>query len=199
MFITLEGTEGSGKTTHAKLLKEHLESKGRKVVITREPGWGKLGNLIREAILSDQELELEPFAELSLFCADRAQHVKEFIRPNLENGVTVICDRYFDSTVVYQGYGRKLDINLVTQMAEASTLGVIPDITVFFSLPVEVGLKRIYRRSEITKMDKEPVEFHTDIQNGYNELMKKNSKRFKAVDADRPVEEVHRDVVNIIG
>lgn len=198
MFISLEGTEGSGKTTHAKLLKDHLETEGRKVLITREPGWGKLGSLIREAILKDKELLLEPFAELSLFCADRAQHVKDFIKPNLESGKTVICDRYFDSTIVYQGYGRKLDIGLVTRMAEESTLGIIPDITFFFSLPVEVGLNRIYRRSEITKMDNEPIEFHTDIQNGYNEILKNNKGRFRVVDADRPVEKVHETIVNLL-
>lgn len=196
MFITLEGTEGSGKSTQAKLLKEHFESQGKEVVLTREPGWGKLGRLIREAILNDKELKLDPSAELFLFCADRAQHVKDFIKPKLDKGNIVICDRYFDSTIVYQGYGRKLDIDLVTKIAESSTLGVKPDITFFFSLPVEIGLKRLNKRDEITKMDNEPIEFHKNILNGYQKLIAEDNERFKVIDADKTIEEIHQDILD---
>ncbi len=195
MFITLEGTEGSGKSTQAKLLKEYLESQGKEVALTREPGWGKLGSIIREAILNDKELKLDPIAELFLFCADRAQHVKDFIKPKLEDENIVICDRYFDSTIVYQGYGRGLDIDLVTRIAETSTLGVKPDITFFFSLQVEVGLKRLKNRDEITKMDNEPMEFHKNILEGYKKLVAEDNKRFNVIDADRTIEEIKKDIL----
>ena len=105
MFITLEGIEGSGKSTQAILLKEHLSAKGLNVNLTREPGWGKLGELIRNILLDDREITLDPFAELCLFCTDRVNHVKEYIKPKLQSGEIVICDRYHDSTLVYQGIG----------------------------------------------------------------------------------------------
>ena len=132
MLITFEGIEGSGKSTQANLLNEFLSGKGYKVTVTREPGWGHLGNLIRTIILDERELVLTPMAELFLFCADRAQHVKDFIEPRLKNGEIVICDRFYDSTIVYQGYGRKLDMRLVNKAAKASALDVTPDTHVPF-------------------------------------------------------------------
>ncbi|MCK5710737.1 MAG: dTMP kinase, partial [Deltaproteobacteria bacterium] len=160
MFITFEGVEGSGKSTQAKLLAELLTKIGHKVTLTREPGWGSFGELMRKIILDERDLELDPFSELCLFCADRAQHVRDFIKPKLQNGEIVICDRYFDSTVVYQGYGRKLDKRLVNKIAVASTLDLIPDVTFLLNLPVRAGLSRLQTRGEITKMDEEPLEFH---------------------------------------
>lgn len=198
MFITLEGTEGSGKSTQAKLLKDYLERIGKKVVLTREPGWGKLGGLIRKAILTDRKLKLDPYAELFLFCADRAQHVKDFIKPNLAQKNIVICDRYYDSTIVYQGYGRKLNIDHVKRIAETSTLGLKPDVTLFFSLPVEVGLKRLEKREEVTKMDSEPIEFHKAIFKGYEKLIENNSMRFKIINADKSVDEIHKEIISIL-
>ena len=173
-----------------------MESKGKKVVQTREPGWGKLGKQIREIILDDESIEIEPFAELCLFCADRAQHVKEFIKPNLDAGKIVICDRYSDSTFIYQGYGRQLDINQVKQMADASRLNIVPDITFFLSLPAEVGLKRLQKRDEITKMDNEPVEFHKRILQGYKRLAETETDRFVVINADDTIEQIHKDIIN---
>ncbi|MEM2936396.1 MAG: dTMP kinase [Candidatus Bathyarchaeia archaeon] len=117
MFITFEGVEGSGKTTQAGLLKDFLLQKGYKVTLTREPGWGAVGRLIRRMLLEEKELDLDPLAELCLFCADRVQHVRDLIKPRLKKGEIVICDRYADSTVVYQGYGRRLDLDLVRKLS----------------------------------------------------------------------------------
>jgi len=166
MLITFEGIEGSGKSTQANLLNEFLSGKGYKVTVTREPGWGHLGNLIRTIILEERELVLTPMAELFLFCADRAQHVKDFIEPKLKSGEIVICDRFYDSTVVYQGYGRKLDMRLVNKAAKASALDVTPEITFLLNLPVREGLTRLKERGSITKMDEEPHEFHELIRQG---------------------------------
>lgn len=197
MFITFEGVEGSGKSTQAQLLAETLTHLGHKVVLTREPGWGKLGELIRKVILDERDLELDPFSELCLFCADRAQHVRDFINPKLQAGEIVICDRYFDSTVVYQGNGRKLDKRLVNKMAKASTLDLIPDITFLLNLPVKKGLTRLQSRGEITKMDEEPLEFHEFIRQGYMLRARREPDRIKKINADRDASEIHDEIKSI--
>jgi len=198
MFITFEGVEGSGKSTQVKLLAELLTEMGHKVTLTREPGWGRLGELIRKIILDERDLELDPFSELCLFCADRAQHVRDFIKPKLQDGEIVICDRYFDSTVVYQGYGRKLDKRLVNKIAAASTLDLIPDVTFLLNLPVREGLSRLQTRGEITKMDEEPLEFHEMIRQGYMLIAKREPQRIKKINADREILEIHEDIKNFI-
>ncbi|MEM7008592.1 MAG: dTMP kinase [Thermodesulfobacteriota bacterium] len=198
MFITFEGIEGSGKSTQAKLLAEHLTQIGHKVTLTREPGWGELGELIRQVILDNRDLELDAFSELCLFCADRAQHVRDFIRPKLISGEIVICDRYFDSTVVYQGYGRKLDKRLVSRIATASTLDLIPDITFLLNLPVIKGLSRLETRGDTTKMDEEPVEFHEMIRQGYMLIAKREPNRIKKINGDRQMLDIHAEIRNTL-
>lgn len=194
MLITFEGIEGSGKSTQANLLNEFLGGKGYKVTLTREPGWGHLGNLIRTIILEERELVLAPMAELFLFCADRAQHVKDFIAPRLKNGEIVICDRFYDSTVVYQGYGRKLDMRLVNKAAKASALDVAPAITFLLNLPVREGLARLKERGSITKMDEEPIEFHEMIRQGYMLIARREPERIKSVNAARDITTVHEEI-----
>jgi dTMP kinase len=198
MFITFEGVEGSGKSTQVKLLAELLTKMGYKVTLTREPGWGRLGELIRKIILDERDLELDPFSELCLFCADRAQHVRDFIKPKLQDGEIVICDRYFDSTVVYQGYGRKLDKRLVNKIATASTLDLIPDVTFLLNLPVRTGLSRLQTRGEITKMDEEPLEFHEMIRQGYMLIAKREPRRIKKINAYREILEIHEEIKGIV-
>lgn len=198
MFITFEGVEGSGKSTQAKLLAEHLTQQGSKVTLTREPGWGQLGELIRKVILDNRDFDLDAFSELCLFCADRAQHVRDFIRPKLDAGEIVICDRYFDSTVVYQGYGRKLDKRLVNKIAKASTLDLIPDITFLLNLPVKTGLTRLQTRGDITKMDEEPLEFHELIRQGYMLIAKREPNRIRKINADREMLEIHSEIWGIV-
>jgi len=198
MFITFEGVEGSGKSTQAKLLVEFLSQCGYKVTLTREPGWGRLGELIRKMILDERDLDLDPFSELCLFCADRAQHVRDFIKPKLQDGEIVICDRYFDSTVVYQGHGRKLDKRLVNKIATASTLDLLPDITFLLNLPVRTGLTRLQTRGEITKMDEEPLEFHEMIRQGYMLLARREPERIKKINGDRDSSEIHEEISGIV-
>lgn len=200
MFITFEGIEGSGKSTQAKLLKDYLEGKGHSVSLTREPGWGDVGKFIRDLILGDSEMEIVPYTELCLFCADRAQHVKEFIKPRLDNGEIVICDRYTDSTVVYQGHGRKIELSLVKKMAEASSLGVKPDLTMLLNLPVMEGLKRLESRGTISRIDEEPYEFHEMIRQGYtieSSLDRKRIKIINAMDSETAVHEEIKKIVNV--
>lgn len=198
MLITFEGIEGSGKSTQANLLSEFLRGKGYDVTLTREPGWGRLGNLIRTIILEERELVLAPMAELFLFCADRAQHVKDFIAPRLKDGEIVICDRFYDSTVVYQGYGRKLDMRLVNKAAKASALEVTPDLTFLLNLPVREGLTRLKERGSITKMDEEPHEFHELIRQGYMLLARREPERIKSVNAARDIAAVHEEICALV-
>lgn len=196
-FITLEGMDGSGKSTQAELLADYLRKKGEKVLLTREPGWGELGKMIKKQVLDRRDIDIEPYAELCLFCADRAQHVKGLILPKIKEGHTVVCDRYHDSTVVYQGYGREIELTLVKLMAEASTLGVEPDITFFLSVHVEQALSRLKNRRESTKMDEESLLFHRNIDRGYREI-EKGLSRMKKIDASRTPEEVHAEIVSHI-
>lgn len=194
-FITFEGIDGSGKSTQARLLADYLRGKGTKVFFTKEPGEGKLGEAIRTEILDRRDIDIEPYAELCLFCADRAQHVREFILPKLKDGYTVICDRYYDSTLAYQGSGRGIDPDLVFRMAMASSLEVEPEITFFLSIPVEQALLRLKdRRKERNKMDEEPFEFHSRVDKGYRELIGKDVPRIKVIDASGSPEEIHMEI-----
>ena len=191
-FITFEGIDGSGKSTQAKLLADYLSGRGTEVFLTKEPGEGKLGEAIRAEILDRKDISIDPYAELCLFCADRAQHVRELILPKLEDGCTVICDRYYDSTLAYQGSGRELDPDLVFRMAMASSLGVEPDVTFFLSIPVEQALSRLKdREKERNRMDEEPFEFHSRVDRGYGELVAKAIPRIRVVDASGSLEETH--------
>lgn len=198
MFITFEGIEGSGKSTQAILVEEYLSAKGLKVNLTREPGWGKLGELIRNVLLDDREITLDPFAELCLFCTDRVNHVKGYIKPKLDNGEIVICDRYHDSTLVYQGIGRDNERDLVAAMVMKSCLGVIPDITFLLDLPVDCGLQRIRARKNKTKFDSESVAFHKRVRDGFLQLCKQQPQRIKLINADRQVEIIAEEIKSVI-
>jgi len=198
MFITFEGIEGSGKSTQAILVEEYLSAKGLKVNLTREPGWGKLGELIRNVLLDDREITLDPFAELCLFCTDRVNHVKGYIKPKLDNGEIVICDRYHDSTLVYQGIGRDNERDLVAAMVMKSCLGVIPDITFLLDLPVDCGLQRIRARKNKTKFDSESLAFHKRVRDGFLQLCKQQPQRIKLINADRQVEVIAEEIKSVI-
>jgi dTMP kinase len=149
-------------------------------------------------LLEERDLELDPVAELCLFCADRAQHVKELLRPRLKAGDIVICDRFVDSTVVYQGYGRGLDIELVKKVANASTLGLKPDITLLLNLPVRIALSRIRNRESMTKFEEEPLEFHERIRQGYLFIAQKEPDRIKVINAARGVDQIREEITDIV-
>jgi len=166
--------------------------------LTREPGWGKLGELIRNVLLDDREITLDPFAELCLFCTDRVNHVKGYIEPKLDNGEIVICDRFHDSTLIYQGIGRDNERDLVAAMVMKSCLGVIPDITFLLDLPVDCGLQRIRARKNKTKFDSESVAFHKRVRDGFLELCKQQPQRIKLINADRQVEVIAEEIKSVI-
>tara|TARA_Y100001970_G_scaffold269734_1_gene362673 strand:- start:4752 stop:5375 length:624 start_codon:yes stop_codon:yes gene_type:complete len=197
LFLTFEGIEGSGKSTQIKMLKSALEKIHFDVEITREPGWGEVGRLIRKIILDVPDLDLDSFSEISLFCADRAQHVKELIKPMLNKGKIVLCDRYFDSTLAYQGYGRSLDIELVKKMAIASTLGLIPNVTILLDISVNTALSRIVERPGRNRIDDESFDFHSRVKKAYLGIAK-DSPRVHVIDGEDNELEVHERVKNCL-
>ena len=197
MFLTFEGIEGSGKSTQIKILKSALEKVHFDVEITREPGCGAVGQLIRKIILDVPDLDLDSFSELSLFCVDRAQHVRELIRPMLNKGKIVLCDRYCDSTLAYQGYGRKLDIDLVKKMSIASTLGLMPNVTILLDISVNTALSRIVERPGRNKIDDESFDFHTRVKKAYLGIAK-DSPRVHVINGEDEEGNVHQEIKNCL-
>lgn len=197
MFISFEGIEGSGKTTALTYLADFLQARGYDCLRTREPGGCALGRNLRSVLLDKRTRRLSGRAELFLFLADRAQHVAEVLRPALEAGQVVLCDRYTDSTLAYQGYGRGLDIDILRQLNQTATGGVQPDLTILFDLPVRCGLQRAARRNRDAgtavaegRFDSESLDFHERVRRGYRELAADEPERFALVDAAQPLEDV---------
>jgi dTMP kinase len=190
MFITLEGIEGSGKSTQIPAIVNHLESKGYKCVVTREPGGTVVGGQIRAVLLNPENKAMDPMAELMLYEADRAQHVSEVIRPSLKSGNIVICDRFSDSTVVYQGAARGIAPEIIERLNKLVLGEIEPDITFLLDLSPEKGLRRAWQQIENgrrheneTRFEKETLRFHEKVRQGYLALAKKNPMRFKVIDA----------------
>ena len=197
MFISFEGIEGSGKSTAQRLLAEHLQGLGYDPLLTREPGGCALGRSLRPILLDARTRGLSSRAELYLFLADRAQHVAEVIRPALEAGQTVLCDRYADSTLAYQGYGRGLYPEHLRRINDMATGGLMPDLTLLLDLPVHCGLERagLRNREEGTvlsegRFDAESLEFHERVRQGYRSLAAEEPERFAIIDAAQPPEDV---------
>ncbi len=193
LFITFEGPEGSGKSTQARWLAEFLEQQGYAVVLTREPGGTPIGDQIRQILLNRANHAMHSRTEVLLFQASRAQHVEELICPALKAGKIVICDRYADSTLAYQGYGRGEDVGELRRLIEYATGGLWPDLTLWLDLPVEAGLARIApdRRN---RLDAEALAFHRKVHAGYAHLAAAEPHRWVRVAADRPREEVRAAV-----
>ena len=195
MFITLEGTEASGKSTHLRLLADELSRLSYPVFTTREPGGSPVGEQIRNILLHGEALDAT--AELMLFLADRAQHVSQVIRPHLENGDIVLCDRYADSTVCYQGYGRGLDIEFLRSLNCFVTKDLQPDLTLVFDLPIEIALTR-RKREEGDRIDCEEVSFHQRVREGFLKEVAREPERFRVIDASTSIEAVFKDVLAIV-
>jgi len=193
MFITFEGGEGCGKSTHAKLLKEHLESMGKDVVLTKEPGGTRLGMVIREALL-DNELSIEILSEIFLFCADRVEHVEKIIRPALSAGKIVICDRFIDSTIAYQLGGRALPEDLVRYINWISSKALIPEITFLLDIAVEEGLKRTAERGPMNRFEKEILAFHERVRDKYLAIASENLDRIKVIDTFKGIDETQKEI-----
>ncbi|MCS7068824.1 MAG: dTMP kinase [Meiothermus sp.] len=183
LFLTFEGPEGAGKTTQTRLLAAWLEAQGYPVVQTREPGGTRLGQAIRGLLLHQEAMCAE--AEYLLYSADRAEHMQTLIRPALLKGQVVLCDRWLDSSLAYQGYGRGLDLGWLHQVAQGATQGVKPHKTFLFDLPPEVGLQRFEGRD---RLEREPLEFHRRVRQGYLELARAEPERFVVLDATQTPE-----------
>ena len=194
MFITFEGIEGSGKTTQQRLLAEHLRAQGKTVVVTKEPGGTPLADRIR-AILLDSANVIDPIAEVFLFAASRRQHTTEVIEPALARGEIVLCDRYADSTLAYQGFGRLIDLDRLRTLNEWATDALVPNITLLFDLPEEAGLTRANSRNANAAQDEgrfeaEDLRFHRRVREGYLAMAVAEPNRYKVIDADGTVDEV---------
>ncbi len=196
MFITFEGVDGAGKSTACRAVAAAMEARGRQVLLTREPGGCELGRDLRRLLLASSS-DIDPVAELCLFLADRAQHVAKVMRPALAGGKVVICDRYTDSTMAYQGWGRGLDRERLALLNAVASGGLVPDLTLVLDLPVEEGLRRVARRVaeeqgrvDEGRFDAETVSFHAAVRKGFHALAAREPQRVRLVDSTAPKEAV---------
>ncbi len=189
-FITFEGPDGSGKSTQIQLIQQYFQEKGFDMVITREPGGTRISEKIRKIILDKTHVEMDYITEALLYAASRAQHVSQVIMPALEEGKVVICDRFVDSSLVYQGVGRGLG-ECVKEINDIAIRGCLPDITFLFKISPEEGKKRIRHED---RLDMENLDYHTKVYQAYLELERMNPDRIKGINADRSVEEIHREI-----
>ncbi len=194
MFITFEGPEGSGKSTQLPQLAQFLEEKGLSVVRTREPGGTKIGDQIREVLVRMDNTELHPRTEILLFLAARAQLVEELIIPSLQQGKIILCDRYGDSTLAYQGYGHGLDLDALRAMLQFATGGLKPDLTILLDVDVMTGLKRKKIKEEWNRLDAYELSFHERVRTGYHILAGQEPERWKIVDATQDPEQVQTEI-----
>jgi dTMP kinase len=205
-LITFEGGDGTGKTTQIKLLEEYLKSKGCACIVTREPGGTSLGHLIRKMLLDVGESPIATPAELFLYLADRAQHVYEIIAPALAQGQIVLCDRYTDSTLAYQGYGRGLDLKLLRDLNAIANLGWQPGLTFLFDCPIEIGLGRTVQRQALAgekagpedRFEREHAEFHEKIRAGFLAMARAEPQRFRVIDAAQSAQQIALEVRKIV-
>lgn len=205
MFITLEGIEGSGKTSQMGRLQRFLENRGVECVCTRQPGGTHIGEKIRSILLDPANSALVPESELLLYMADRAQHIFELIKPGLKAGKTVICDRYFDATLVYQGVARKLNLELIRQLHQLLFDDLKPDITLLLDLSPQVGLARAWeqlnsgqRAGHESRFEAEAVAFHEKVRAGYLELARLEADRIRIIDAAQTPDQVFADISKIL-
>ena len=204
LFITFEGIDGCGKTTQANLLAEYLKIQGYKVLLTREPGGPHISEKIREILLNKDFSEMHKLTEIFLYMASRSQHTIEWITPALNEGIIVICDRYYDSTYAYQGTAREISLDAIDYINKIATRGIKPDITFILDLPVEEGLTRV-RKSPATasgkvfdRIESEDIKFHQKVRDGYLELAKAERERIKVLGASEKVEVIHQKILTHI-
>lgn len=196
LFITFEGIEGSGKSTQAQLLKEYLVSEGRKVFLTREPGGPKISEQIREILLSNENKEMSPETELLLYLAARSQHTSECIIPALNRGEFVICDRYIDSTLAYQGIARELNLGTVIDINEFATYGLKPDLTFILDLPTDLLIYRLLKK-RLDRIESESIEFHNKVRDAFLNIAKYD-ERYIVMDSRDDIYVLHEKIKNII-
>ncbi len=190
IFITMEGPDGSGKSTQIELLKEYLQKEGYDVLITREPGGTKISEAIREVILNKDFREMSPVTEMLLYASARAQLIAELVGPALDSGKAVISDRFVDSSLVYQGMARGLGVDTVLEVNKLAIGKYMPDVTFHLDLPAEVGISRKKDQKELDRMELESVEFHKKVAQGYRDMAARFPERIKTIDATLPIDEI---------
>lgn len=199
MFLTLEGPEGSGKSTQCKLLAEHLTSLGHNVLLTREPGGTEISQQVRQIIMDMKNKSMFPATEFLLFSSARAQLVREKIRPHLNSGGIVICDRYFDSSLAYQGYGHGLPLDSIRAITTFATDNLTPDLTLLLDIDPERGLRRRQSNNEEwNRLDDYELAFHRRVRDGFFELVKAAPARWRVINADKNVEELQKEIREIV-
>jgi dTMP kinase len=198
MLITLEGPEGSGKTSHITPLVEFLSRQGYKVFSTREPGGTPISEQIRDILHDMKNTEMHPRTETLLYQAARAQLVEMVIKPKLAKGYIVICDRYSDSTIAYQGYGRNQNLNEIRQLVKFATGGLVPDLTILLDIEVEEGLKRKAKNGEWNRLDALTIQFHRRVRCGYHKLARAEPNRWAIIQVNQPMEKVQEEIRNLI-
>lgn len=197
-FITFEGGEGVGKTTLIERIYEELVQKGHATVKTREPGGTSLGREIRRLLLHQEECPVSKQSELFLYLADRAQHVQELIIPALTQGKIVLCDRFNDSTLAYQGAARALDIKLLRSLCSAATDSLVPDLTLFLDLDPKLGLERAQKKNIHDRIENESLAFHTKVREAFLSLAKEEPDRFHIIDASQSIDRVYEAAIQEI-
>ena len=201
-LITFEGIDGCGKTSQLRLLSDYLAARQIPFVATREPGGTLLGRTVRSAILDSDAGTVEPLAELLLYAADRAQHVRRVILPAIESGRLVLSDRFYDATTAFQGFGRCFDLTLVNHLNDLATGGLKPDLTLLFDLDVHAALDRVSSRSSDAhpdRLDREPVEFHERVRAGYLEIARSEPDRIRIIPSHGAPDSIHANVIDVIG
>ena len=195
LFITFEGADGCGKTTQIELLNKYLKENGFNTLVTREPGAKGLGEKLREILLG-YDGEVSPNCESFLFLADRAQHVDCVIKPALEKGTVVLCDRHTDSTVAYQGYGRQLDLNRIKMLNDIAVNGLKPDLTIVFDIDIETSMQRVSKTKD--RMESAGMDFFNRVREGYLEIAKSEPERVKVINSSDTIENIHNQVVSLV-
>lgn len=198
IFITIEGTDGSGKTTQIKNIESYFMEKGYEVVVTRDPGGTSISESIRQVVLDPDNTKMARTTELLLYYAARAQLAAELIIPALEEGKIVICDRFIDSTYVYQGFGRGFARETIDRLNDISLSGVIPDVTLFMDLSPEVAMRRRQRASSLDRIENEKIDFHMKVYEGYNKLCEIFPQRIKRIDATQNKSEVFEAIKKVL-
>jgi len=195
LFLTFEGVDGCGKTTQINLLKEYFEKQNRTVLLTREPGAKGLGEKLRD-ILLNYDGEVSPVCESFLFLADRAQHIDTIIKPAVERGEIVLCDRHTDSTLAYQGYGRGIDLKQVKMLNNIATSGIKPDCTFVFDIDIKTSQNRVGKNKD--RMESAGIEFFERVRLGYLKIAKEEPQRVKVIDGLQSIDKIHNEIINIV-
>jgi dTMP kinase len=200
IFISLEGGEGAGKSTIIKAIAAHMSKlePDTEIVVTREPGGGSIGSAVRQIVLNEQYHNLDPRAEALLFAADRSQHVAEVIRPALDRGAFVVCDRYIDSSVAYQGHARGLGVEQIANLSAWGSGHTFPDLTIVIDIDPQIGISRKMAQQETNRMENLDIDFHHAVRQAFLDMAAQDEKRYVIVDGHQPIDYVIADVLGIV-